>query len=97
MIKFTREELAHTIKPGDVIQVVTPDFAGVGLLERLDENTLVLNPLDAKTLEEYTPKTQSLDAPTEGIVTTPTTVILALADIKLVFQLTKEPKKQDGE
>ena len=97
--RFTKEELERTIEIDDVVQIVTPFLAGVGFLKRLDDNTLVLEPLDEQTIEDYTPKTNKVEeieyiqAPT----TVPATVIVALADINLVFKLTKQPKIQDGE
>lgn len=92
--RFTKEELEKTIEINDVIQIVTPFLAGVGFLKRLDDNTLVLAPLDEQTIEDYTPKTKEVeDMPyIQAPTTVPAITIVALADINLVFKLTPEPK-----
>lgn len=96
--KFTKIELEKTINLGDVIQIVTPFIAGIGFLKRLDLNTLVLEPLDAQTIEDYTPKVKEGEEVeyTQAPTTVPATVVVALADIHLVFKLTQEPKINNG-
>ena len=102
--RYTKTELDVTIHEGDIIQVVTPDIAGVGMLIRLDPYTMVLDPVDEDTLKNYMPappkdQVQSMDDAEFNTMPTiiPTTVIIAIEDIKLIFLLTPNQTNDDDE
>ena len=102
--RYTKFELDLTIHEGDIIQVVTPDIAGVGMLIRLDDYTMVLDPVDEDTLKDYMPappkdQVQSVDDTEFDTMPAiiPTTIIIALEDIKLIFLLTPNQTNDDDE
>jgi len=93
--KFPKIEIEKVLAIGNVIQVVTPHIAGIGKLVYLEASTLVLDPLDAEALALYTPAPSKDQIAALGntnfdatIPTVPTTVIISLDDINLIFKLT---------
>ena len=89
--RFTKTELEFTLKTGDLIQIVTPKIAGVGILRRLCEYTMTVDPPPESEEEKPLKKPSEKDLEEEKPPTLdlPATVIVALSDIDIIFKLKK--------
>ena len=91
--RFTKTELDLTLKAGDLIQIVTPKIAGVGILKRINNYTIVVDPPPPSEEEpELKKPNETEDEETEPSMDLAATVIIVLEDIDFIFKLIKETK-----
>lgn len=89
--RFTKTELDFSIKKGDLIQIVTQKIVGVGILNRLCEYTMTVDPPPEPEEDKPLRKPSEISADEENspVLDLPATVIVALKDIDLIFKLKK--------